>query len=261
MSSPPSHRGIVTRGLQKTFSGPDGDVHAVRGLDLEVEPGQIVGLLGPNGAGKTTSLRMLATLLRPTAGEAWIAGASVGNEPQTVRSRIGFQTGSTGVYDRLSPVEMIAFFGRLHGLSADTIAESTERLVAQFAMGEFRDRLCGRLSTGQKQKTSIARTVVHDPPVLIFDEPLAGLDVMVGKTVLEFIRSCRDEGKAIILSTHRLPLAESICDAVAIIYMGRRLAFGPTAEVIAGIGAESLEEAFFKYAEQADAAEPVGADA
>jgi sodium transport system ATP-binding protein len=237
--------------------GPDGDVCAVHALDLEVHPGQIVGLLGPNGAGKTTTLRMLATLLRPSSGDAWIAGAHCAREPERVRRMIGFQTGSTGVYERLTPEEMIALFGRLHGMDREQIRERTAQLIEQFQMRDFRDRLCGRLSTGQKQKVSIARTVVHDPPVLIFDEPLTGLDVMVGRTVIEFVKKCRDQGKALIVSTHRLPLAESLCDVVAIIYGGRRLAYGPTRELIAASGERSLEEAFFAYTQAADqAADP-----
>ncbi len=252
LKTAPLNRGITARGLRKVYSGAEEDVVAVAGIDFEVVPGQIFGLLGPNGAGKTTTLRMLATLLAPTAGDVWIEGFHCRKHSVEVRKRIGFQTGSTGTYDRLTGREMIAFFGRLHGLGESRITTRIELLVQQFQMEEFQNRLCGRLSTGQKQKISIARTVVHDPPVLIFDEPISGLDVLVAQTVLEFIKASREQGKTLILSTHRMQLAQRLCDRVAIIYDGRILARGTCAEICEEAEAEDLEEAFFTLTRRCD---------
>ncbi len=240
--APPT--GIRARGLTKTYLTPDGDVHAVRGVDFDVVPGEILGLLGPNGAGKTTTLRILSTLIAPSAGDAWVAGAHVVRESALVRSRIGFLTSSTGVYDRLTPVEMMALFGRLNGMDAARIAARTAMIVRAFQMESFAERLCGQLSTGQKQKTSIARTVIHDPPVLVFDEPLNGLDVLVARTVLDFLVASRAEGKTVIFSTHSLDLAERLCDRVAIIAGGELRFCGTPAAAMAG-GHPTLEAAFF----------------
>jgi len=239
--------------LRKVFSSGDEDVVAVAGIDFEVAPGTIFGLLGPNGAGKTTALRMLATLLAPTEGDVWIEGHHCQRDSIEVRRRIGFQTGSTGTYERLTAVEMISFFGRLHGIEESALQQRIARLVEQFQMQEFQTRLCGRLSTGQKQKVSIARTVVHDPPVLIFDEPISGLDVMVARTVIEFIQESRASGKTLILSTHRMLLAEQLCDEVAIIYGGKILARGSCESVMQQAGCDSLEAAFFELTRRCDA--------
>jgi sodium transport system ATP-binding protein len=234
---------IEVRDLSKVFpGGRRGDVVAVSGVSFDAHPGRILALLGPNGAGKTTCLRMLATILAPTSGTAVIDGLDVGRRPVEVRRRIGYLSGSTGVYERMSAREMVAYFGRLHGMGEPAVRDRTAEIFDLLRMHDFGDRMAGTYSAGQKQKTSIARTIVHDPPVLIFDEPTANLDVLVGRTVLEFLDEVRRRGKCIVLSTHVFSEVDRLADDVAIIHRGRILARGTLDEVRGG---RSLEEAFF----------------
>jgi sodium transport system ATP-binding protein len=234
---------IEARALRKVFrGGARGDVVAADDVSFTAETGRILGLLGPNGAGKTTTLRMLATILTPTSGTAVIGGRDVVREPLEVRRRIGFLSGSTGVYERMTAREMVAYFGRLHQMGEDEIGARVEEIFALLEMHDFADRLAGTLSSGQKQKLSIARTIVHDPSVLIFDEPTANLDVLVAKTVVEFLMLAKERGKCVILSTHVLSEAEKLADDLAIIHRGRILAAGSYEEVTGG---RSLEDVFF----------------
>ncbi|MHC4472267.1 MAG: ABC transporter ATP-binding protein [Planctomycetota bacterium] len=244
---------IEARALRKVFRGGSrGDVVAADDVSFRAEPGRILGLLGPNGAGKTTTLRMIATILTPTSGTALIDGHDVVTSPLEVRRRIGFLSGGTGVYERMTAREMVVYFGRLHQMGEEEIGRRVEEIFSLLAMHEFADRLAGTLSSGQKQKLSIARTIVHDPPVLVFDEPTAALDILVAKTVVEFLEHAKSRGKCVVLSTHVLSEAEKLADDLAIIHHGRILAFGAYEEVTGG---RPLEEVFFTKVAEADAPE------
>ncbi len=234
---------IEARSLRKVFrGGARGEVVAADGVSFTAAAGRVLGLLGPNGAGKTTTLRMLATILTPTSGTALVDGIDVVRDPLSVRRRIGYLSGSTGVYERMTAREMVAYFGRLHQMSEERIERRTREIFALLRMEDFADRMAGTFSSGQKQKLSIARTIIHDPPVLVFDEPTANLDVLVARTVVEFIRHAKDRGKCVVLSTHVLSEVEALADDVAIIHRGRILASGPLPEVTGG---RRLEEVFF----------------
>ena len=235
--------------LVKHYRASDGSaVRAVDGVSLEVRPGEMVGLLGANGAGKTTTLRVLATLLRPTAGRATVAGFDAHRDPVGVRRHLGYVSATTGVPDRLSPREILRSFGRLHGLEAAAVAGRVERLLDVLDLRACADRPAGRLSSGQRQRVSLGRALVHDPPALVLDEPTNALDVIGSRDLLVFLSQLRQEGRAILLSTHRLHEIENRCDRFVIIHGGRVVAAGTREALIAagpgGQGGE-LEDAFF----------------
>ncbi|WP_437203638.1 ATP-binding cassette domain-containing protein [Planctomicrobium sp. SH664] len=223
-----------------------GPTYALDHVSFEVKAGEIFGLLGPNGAGKTTCLRILSTVLQPTAGFAHIAGHDVVQHPEQVRANIGFMSSNTGIYDRMTAWEMVEYYGKLYGIPDDRLRARLEEIFQTLQMNEIRDVLGSKMSTGMKQKVSIARTIVHDPPVLIFDEPTSGLDVLVARAVLETIDSLREQGKCIIFSTHIMREVEKLCDRVAIIHRGRILATGTVPELAAEFGQPDIEEVFFK---------------
>lgn len=238
---------VVVEGLAKHFKDQKGNiVKAVDGISFQAEPGKIFGLLGCNGAGKTTAMRMLSTIIRPTAGSATVAGISILDHPEKVRAQIGFMSTSTALYGRLQSREVIEYFGGLYGLSGQRLKERTDYVVKKLQIEEFSDRLCDKLSTGQKQRVNIARTILHDPPVLFFDEPTSGLDVVLSQTVMEFIEEARDMGKTIIFSTHIMSEVERLCDHVAIIDKGKLHGDGTVDELKAQTGETSLEKAFLK---------------
>ncbi len=223
-----------------------GSVQAVKGISFQAYAGEIYGLLGPNGAGKTTAMRMLATILQPTSGTVSLGGKDVVKDPDGARQQFGFMSGDTGLYQRLSAREMIAYFGQLYGMKKTEIDLRLETLKERLDMGTFFDRRCGKLSTGQKQKVSIARTVVHDPPILILDEPTSGLDVLAARNIVSFIRSARDEGKCVILSTHDMGEASRLCDRVGVIHNGLLATEGTKAELLERFQANDLEEVFLR---------------
>jgi sodium transport system ATP-binding protein len=238
---------IEARSLTKLFSDKKrGQIRAVDGVSFTCRPGQIYGLLGANGAGKTTTLRLLATLLQPTGGEATVAGFDVRTQPEKVRAHIGFLATSTALYGRLTARETIAYFGRLNGLSDAQLAVRTRELADELALHEFLDRRVEKFSTGMKQKTSIARTLVHDPAVLILDEPTLGLDVMAARTIVRFVRECRDRGKTVIYSTHVMSEVEKLCDMIGIIHHGRLVAEGTLEQLRTRFGDPDLEEIFVR---------------
>lgn len=238
---------IDAHNLTKMFRDKKrGEIRAADDITFRVQPGQIYGLLGANGAGKTTTLRMLATLLTPTTGSATVAGFDVVREPQKVRANVGFLAASTALYGRLTAREMIAYFGKLNGLSEAEIRVRTKRLADELDMHEFLDRRCDKFSTGMKQKTSIARTLIHDPAVMIFDEPTLGLDVMTARAIVKFVRECRNRGKTVIYSTHVMSEVEKLCDTVGIIHGGKLLAEGTLAALRASHGEQDMEEIFVK---------------
>lgn len=216
----------------------------LKGVSLAVPQGTIVTLLGANGAGKTTCLRLLATILRPTEGTARVAGFDICERPEQVRANVGFLATTTALYGRLTARETVEYFARLNGLDGTRLRERIDELFSTFGIHEFADRRCDKLSTGMKQKVSIARTLVHDPPVMIFDEPTVGLDVMTARTIVDFIRGCRDRGKTVIFSTHVMVEAEKLCDAIAIIHNGKILTEGTLAELRTRHGSQDLEDIF-----------------
>src|SRR5262249_45860002 len=208
--------------------------------------GEIFGLLGPNGAGKTTTMRILCTVLRPSGGTARVAGFDVATQAGDVRKHIGFLSANTAVYDRMSAWELVEYFGRLHGLGGDVLRERMEEVFTTLQMNDFRDVLGAKMSTGMRQKVSIARAIVHDPPVLIFDEPTAGLDVLVARAVLQNIQRLKALGKCILFSTHIMREVEKLCDRVAIVSRGRVLASGTLPELREAHRQHDLEEIFFQ---------------
>jgi len=223
-----------------------GQVLAVDHVSFDAHAGEIFGLLGPNGAGKTTTMRILCTVLRPSGGTARVAGFDVATQAGEVRKHIGFLSANTAVYDRMSAWELVEYFGRLHGLGGDKLRERMEEVFTTLQMNDFRDVLGAKMSTGMRQKVSIARAIVHDPPVLIFDEPTAGLDVLVARAVLQNIQRLKALGKCILFSTHIMREVEKLCDRVAIVSQGRILACGTLPELREIHRQEDLEELFFQ---------------
>jgi sodium transport system ATP-binding protein len=237
---------IVVENLIKSFSDlRRGQVLAVDGVSFTAHPGEIFGLLGPNGAGKTTALRVLSTVLRPTSGRVRVAGFDVVEQPEQVRRRIGFMSAGTGVYDRMTAWEMVEYFGRLYAMTDDVLARRMEVIFETLQMNEIRDVLGSKMSTGMRQKVSIARTIVHDPPVLIFDEPTTGLDVLVARAMLQSVKDLREQGKCIVFSTHVMREAEKLCDRIAIVHKGKILASGTLEQLCARYRQDDLEELFF----------------
>lgn len=233
--------------LRKVFSDAKrGQIVAVDSVSFHVKAGEIYGLLGPNGAGKTTALRMIATLLKPSSGTARVAGFDATTQPAEVRRHIGFLAASTALYGRLTARETIRYFGELNNLGLATIRERTAVLSQELDMGDFLDRRVDTFSTGMKQKTSIARTLVHDPDVIILDEPTLGLDVMSTRAIVEFVRRCRSRGKTVIYSTHHMHEVERLCERVGIIHEGRLIVEGNVPDLKARYASDNLEDVFVR---------------
>jgi sodium transport system ATP-binding protein len=244
--------GVVA--LQKFFfDEARGEVRAVDGIDFECHQGEIFGLLGANGAGKTTTLRMLATILQPTGGTATVMGHDVMAEPEAVRRSLGFYSASTALYPRLTARETLEFFARINSYPEEHLAHRVATLIARFGIAEYANARVDRLSQGMKQKVSIARTVVHDPAVLIFDEPTVGLDVLNALEMQRVISEFRAEGKTIIFSTHIMSEAERLCDRIAIIHRGKIHACDTLERLRESTGKHYLEDIFVHYAGTADA--------
>jgi sodium transport system ATP-binding protein len=229
--------------LEKTL----GKNHVLRGISLEAHAGEIFGLLGPNGAGKTTTLRVICTLLAPDAGTVEVLGFDTRTEPQEVRRRVGVVTAEIGVYPRLSARENITYFAQLSGLVDGDLDQKVRGVIDRLDMVPFADERAESLSSGQKQKVAIARAVVHDPPVLMFDEPTSNLDVLASREIREFMVESKQRGKCVVFSTHVLHDAERLCDRVTIIHQGRVVASGPTGEVRGAY--TDLEDAFLALIE------------
>jgi sodium transport system ATP-binding protein len=231
---------IQFEALTKTY----GDFRAVDDLSFEVRAGEVYALLGPNGAGKTTALRCLSTLLAPTSGTARVHGHDVRTEPIEARRNLGFLAASMGLYQRLTAREVLLYFGRLHGMEETPLRERVEELVELLELHEFANRQCGRLSTGQRQRVSIARTLLHDPPALILDEPTLGLDLVSGRSIYAMIHLARMRGRAILFSTHQMEEVEVLADRVGVISRGKLVAEGSVDELIERTGQKNLARAF-----------------
>jgi sodium transport system ATP-binding protein len=237
---------IEINALSKSFGKGKKQVDAVSNLSLKAEPGRVFGLLGPNGAGKTTTLRCVATLIRPDRGVIQVAGHNVLQEPQAVRANLGFLTGATGLYDRLSPRETLRYFGRLQQMDDRRIENRITELASQLEMTDFLDHRVGKCSTGQKQKTSIARALLHDPAVVVLDEPTSGLDVIASASVVRFIRRCAEEGRTVLFSTHILSEAEDLCHDLAFVHKGTIVEAGTVEDVNARHPGLSLNRIFLR---------------
>lgn len=213
----------LSRQQRKEMNTSNTSVTAVNGVSFNCQPGRVFSLLGPNGAGKTTTLRMIATILQPTSGSIKVAGHDVVTASRSVRQNIGFLTGSTGLYHRLTPNEVVKYFADLYGVDKATYKERKERLFDLLDMNDFAKKRIGQLSTGMKQKVSIVRTMIHDPKVVVFDEPTSGLDVITAENIIQLIRTCKDEGKTVIFSSYIMSEVDLLCDDLAIIHKGNIL--------------------------------------
>jgi sodium transport system ATP-binding protein len=243
---------VVVRNLAKIFYDESrGEVRAVRGIDFDCRAGEIFGLLGANGAGKTTTLRMLSTILAPTSGTATLLGHDIVREPGEVRKCLGFYSSSTALYPKLTARETIEFFARINQYPQEGVRKRTAQLVDRFGITSYADTRIERLSTGMKQKVSIARTVAHDPPILIFDEPTVGLDVLNALDLQALIQEFRAQGKTILFSTHVMSEAEKLCDRIAIIHDGRILACDTLENLRSATDLRYLEDIFVHYVRNA----------
>jgi sodium transport system ATP-binding protein len=231
-----------------------GLIRAVDDVSFSCHPGEVFGILGPNGAGKTTLLRMLATILKPTTGTATVAGYDIQQHPQEVRASIGYLSGSTALYERLTAREMVTYFAELYGMPTAQIATRINSVFTELDMLDFADGRCDKLSTGQKQRVSIARSIIHQPPVLFFDEPTNGLDIVTARTITRFIRRCSKEGRTVIFSTHIMSEVEALCDRIAIIYQGKLIAIGTLAELRERTGKQVFESVFLSLIGEEDEA-------
>lgn len=232
---------LELRNLSKKFGG----VSAVDNLSLTIAKGEIFGLLGENGAGKTTTLRMLATMLKPTSGTALLAGKDIVKDPEAVRSRVGILFGGeSGLYDRLTVAENIQYFGELNDIPVKEIKQRIQFLADTFEMLDFLDKRAGKLSKGMRQKAAFARSIIHNPDILLLDEPTSGLDVSAMRNVQDFIKQQKNQGKTIIFSSHTMSEVEKLCDKVAIIHKGKLVAIGSLNDLRKKHGTDNLEEIF-----------------
>ena len=227
-------------------------VHAVNDVSFSCQPGRIFTLLGPNGAGKTTTLRIIATILKPSSGHIKVCGFDTVDQGVEVRKRLGFLTGGTGLYDRLTPSETLNYFGRLNGMDEQTIKERKKYLFELLGINDFANRRIGKFSTGMKQKVSVARTMIHDPEVIVFDEPTSGLDVIAAKNIIELIRDCKHRNKTVILSTHIMSEVNMLADDLAIIHQGDLIYNGLFSDFRSNMKESTLEDEFIRIAQEHD---------
>lgn len=249
-TSPTDPPVVDTQQLSKRF----GDFWAVRTLDLAIRRGEVYGLLGPNGAGKTTTLRMLAGLMTPTSGTLKVMGRAPHEHPLEVKQKLGFLTGDTGLYQRLTPLELLRFFGKLQGMDKARLTARVEAMVEALGLTEFAKKPCGALSTGQKQRVNIARAMLHEPLFLILDEPTSGLDIISAHFILDAIRDCRAQGRAVLFSTHILAETELLCDRIGILHRGQKLIEGSPQALLEATNAPHLAGAFMTLIQEADRA-------
>lgn len=219
---------------------------AVDHLSFTAKEGEIYGLLGPNGAGKTTTLRCIATLIKPTAGEILVGRYEVQKQPEEVRKSIGFLTSDIKLDEQFDVDYMFGFFGRIHNVPKDILEKRREELFEYFGIKDFAHKKIKELSTGMKQKAAIAVSLVHNPDIVIFDEPTNGLDIVTARSVTDYLKKLRDEGKLVIVSTHIMSEAEKLCDRIGVIIDGKKVAEGTLMELLEETGQKDLEEAFFE---------------
>ncbi|MFT5299311.1 MAG: sodium transport system ATP-binding protein [Mariniblastus sp.] len=244
---------IHVRQLSKSYKDlQTGQFTALDGISFDAMPGQIYGLLGPNGAGKTTALRILSTVLKPTGGSAIVNGFNVVDSPDQVRRQIGFVSTNTAIYDRMTAWEMVQYFGQLYGIPMEPLHHQMEIIFERFQMNEIRNVLCSKMSTGMKQKVSIVRALIHNPPVLIFDEATSGLDILVAREVLRTVEQLRDQGKCIIFSSHIMSEVQRLCDRVAIMNRGRILAEGTLGQLAEKHQEDDVEELFYQLISESE---------
>lgn len=237
---------VLSKKQQKELQTNDTSIFAVNNVSFTCTPGRVFSLLGPNGAGKTTLLRMISTILKPTSGDILVSNVNVRDNPQLVRSKIGFLTGTTNLYDRLTAEEIVKYFADLHQMDKNKFRDRKELLFDQLNINEFSKKRIGQLSTGMKQKVSIARSMIHDPSIVIFDEPTSGLDVITAHNIIELVEQCKEEGKTIIFSSHIMSEVDLLCDDLAIIHRGN-LIYNDTMESFRTQSTtQSLTEAFIK---------------
>jgi len=234
---------LTAQNLSRSFR----DKTIIHGADLEVRSGEVLGLLGPNGAGKTTILRMLAGILTPSGGRVLLDGVDIRHAPVEARRHIGFLSGDTQLYQRLTPVEVLTFFGRLFELPPTTLKRRVHTLIEELEIGPFLDQNCGTLSSGQKQRVNIARAFLHEPHILILDEPTNALDLVSGRFIVESIRRQRTQGRAVLFSSHIMGEAEYLCDRVALLYDGHIKAAGTLEALLEQAGADNLTDAFLFF--------------
>lgn len=240
---------LKVENLSKTFIDSKGDeLKAVNELSFSCATGEIVGILGMNGAGKSTTLRMLSTVLHPTSGTASLGDINIIDHPEDVRKNIGFLSGSTGLYKKLTAKETLLYFAQLHGMKKQETLQKISELSQLLDMDDFLDRTCEKLSTGQKQKVNICRTIIHDPDLLILDEATTGLDVVAKQSIINFIHHF--SSKAILFCTHHMDEVYQLCDKVLLLNKGQRLAFGTIEEVCQEFDAKDLNEVFARYADK-----------
>jgi sodium transport system ATP-binding protein len=237
------------RDMGPGFSGKT--VDAVRDINFTCKPGRIFTLLGPNGAGKTTTLRLIATMLRPSSGSIAVMGVDVARNPVEARKRMGFLTGNTGLYDRLTPDEMVKYCADLHGMDPQAYRHRRDELFTLLGIHEFAKRRIGKLSTGMKQKVSIARTIIHNPDVVVFDEPTAALDVITSRSIIQLIKDCRTQMKTVIFSTHRMGEVSLLSDDLAIIHRGSLIFNGSFKDFQSQMQTASVEDEFVRLVEAA----------
>lgn len=239
--------GIEVKNLSKIFhTAKQGEFYAVNDVSFSCEKGEVFGLLGPNGAGKTTTLQMISTLVKPSSGSITVNGFDTVNDPLNVRKQIGFTSSDTGLYERLTAREILDYFGQLYRFPEDRLKDRIEELATDLNMTDFLDTRTEKLSTGMKQKVSIARALVHDPPILILDEPTSGLDVITSQMVHEIVQRCSQSDKCIVFSTHIMHEAEKLCDRIGIIYDGILHAIGTMEELSEQTKQSSLENIFLE---------------
>ena len=241
----------LSKQYQKENNTKEKTALAVNEISFTCQKGRIYSLLGPNGAGKTTTLRMIAGILSPTSGNICVNGYNIEDEPEKAKKHIGFLTGSTGLYERLTPNEIIDYFGALYGVGSDEIKTRKQELYDLLDMHDFQQKRIGQLSTGMKQKVSICRTMIHDPDVVIFDEPTSGLDVITAENIIALIKNCKAQDKTVIFSSHIMSEVDLLCDDLGIIYKGKMI-FNDTMESFRNdMKAENLTADFIRIINEA----------
>jgi len=239
----------ITKKLKKELDIQQDSIKAIDNVSFECKPGRIFSLMGPNGAGKTTILRMIATILKPTSGNITVAGFNTIKEDQKVRQKIGFITGSTGLYERLTTNELVKYFADLYGVEKSVFEKRKGELYNILNITGFANKKIGQLSSGMKQKVSLVRTMIHDPEVVVFDEPTSGLDVIAAKNIIELIKQCKNQHKTVIFSSHIMSEVDLLCDDLAIIHKGSLLYNGPMDDFRKQMKTKNLTEEFIYLVE------------